>query len=281
MKALRIFLVILGLAGPLAARAAAHVDWLLDPSAFKARVARSADGGEVVLDNGLVRRAIRLTPNAATVSFENLMTGESIIRAVRPEACVGLDGVRYEIGGLGGQPVQGFLEPAWVETLKANPAAFQFAGLKTGQTQARFPWKKRREWMPKDAPWPPPGVSRRRRPGCRAIRAAENAVETRDRASRNPAGKRFSGSRHGRNRPGPNPVACARRSASAAGSRRRRRYTAGNPRRQAAAPATSSTPKPAVMEQRKAINAQTPRPASSKSFAVRVIIGSASRKQLL
>ena len=159
MKAPAIFVLVLGLAGPLAARAAARVDWLLDPSSFKAHVARSADGREVILDNGLVRRVVRLAPNAGTVSFENLMTGESIIRAVRPEARVVLDGVGYEIGGLGGQPVQGFLQPAWIETLKANPAAFQFAGLNTGQTQARFPWKKRREWMPKDAPWPPPGVS--------------------------------------------------------------------------------------------------------------------------
>ncbi len=103
--------------------------------------------------------SFRLAPNAATVSFENLMTGESIIRAVRPEACVVLDGVRYEVGGLRGQPLQSFLKPAWIETLKANPEAFQFAALKTGATEARFPWKKRREWMPKDAPWPPPGVS--------------------------------------------------------------------------------------------------------------------------
>ena len=66
---------------------------------------RSADGREVVLDNGLVRRVIRLAPNAATVAFENLMTGESIIRAVRPEASVVLDGVRYEVGGLRGQPI--------------------------------------------------------------------------------------------------------------------------------------------------------------------------------
>src|ERR1017187_8222486 len=156
MKALRVFLVILGLAGPFAARAAARVDWLLDPSSFKAHVARSADGREVILDNGLVRRVVRLASNAGTVSFENLMTGESIIRAVRPEARVVLDGVGYEIGGLGGQPVQGFLQPAWIETLKANLAAFQFAGLKTGQTQARFPWKKRREC---DDPSPPAPVA--------------------------------------------------------------------------------------------------------------------------
>jgi len=155
----KILLLLLGLAGPVAAHAAARADWLLDPSSFKARVVRSADGREVVLDNGLVRRVIRLAPNAATVSFENLMTGESIIRAVRPEARVVLDGVSYEIGGLGGQPVQSFLKPAWIETLAAKPDAFQLASLKTGQTEARFPWKQRTEWMPRDLPWPPPGVS--------------------------------------------------------------------------------------------------------------------------
>ena len=159
MKAPSIFLLLLAASGPVAANAAARVDWLLDPSSYKAQVVRSADGREVVLDNGLVRRVIRLAPNAATVAFENLMTEESIIRAVRPEASVVLDGVRYEVGGLRGQPTQSFLKPAWIESLKANPEAFQFASLKTGQTEARFAWKKRLEWMPKDVTWPPPGVS--------------------------------------------------------------------------------------------------------------------------
>ena len=67
------------------AAGATGADWLLDPSPFKAQVERSADGREVVLENGLVRRVIRLEPNAATITFDNLMTGESIIRAVRPE----------------------------------------------------------------------------------------------------------------------------------------------------------------------------------------------------
>jgi hypothetical protein len=152
-------LLLLAVAGPFTTRAAARADWLLDPSPYKAQVARSTDDREVVLDNGLVRRVIRLAPNAATVSFENLMMGESIIRAVRPEASVVLDGVRYEVGGLRGQPLQSFLKPAWIETLEANTNAFQFTSLKTGQTEARFPWKKRLDWMPKDVPWPPPGVS--------------------------------------------------------------------------------------------------------------------------
>lgn len=136
-----------------------RTDWLLDGAPYKARATASADGREVTLDNELVRRVFRLTPNATTVSFENLMTGESLLRAVRPEAILELDGVRYEVGGLTGQPVQNFLKPEWIDQLKANPGAFQFTGYHFGKTEARFAWKKHREWMSKDLPWPAPGVS--------------------------------------------------------------------------------------------------------------------------
>jgi hypothetical protein len=139
--------------------AAEKADWLLDGSSFKAQVKVGEGDRQVTLENGLVRRVFRLAPNAATVSFEDLMTGESLIRGVRPEAIVELDGTKYEVGGLGGQPVQNFLQPDWIEKLEANPDAFQFAGYKSGKTEARFAWRKRTEWMPRDMPWPPPGVS--------------------------------------------------------------------------------------------------------------------------
>lgn len=141
------------------ARAWSNPDWLLDPAPFKARIEPSADGRSIELNNGLVRRVIRLTPNAATVGFDNLGTGESILRAVEPEARLEFDGVKYNIGGLSGQPVENYLAAAWVAALTNEPGSFQFTSYKTGRTEARFPWKKRLEWMPADAPWPPPGVS--------------------------------------------------------------------------------------------------------------------------
>ena len=139
--------------------AAERPDWLLDGTAYQAQIQIAEQRHEVALDNGLVRRVFRLAPNAATVAFDNLMTGESFLRAVRPEALVELNAVRYEVGGLSGQPVQNFLKPAWSEHLAANPAAFKFKTYRTGRTEARFPWKKRQEWMARDTPWPPPGVS--------------------------------------------------------------------------------------------------------------------------
>lgn len=138
---------------------AATPDWLLDPSPFQARVTASADGREVALDNGLLRRVIRLAPNAATIAYDNLITGETIMRSVRPEARVELNGLNFDVGGLTGQPIHNYLDAAWVEKLRAEPGAFRFTRFATGKTRERFPWKKRLEWMPQDLPWPPPGVS--------------------------------------------------------------------------------------------------------------------------
>ena len=139
-------------------RQAPAADWLIDPLPFKARVVEDAPG-EVSLDNGLVRRTLRLAPNAATVAFDNLMTGESLLRSVRPEAIVELDGEKRPVGGVSGQPVHNYLDPSWIANLVADPASFRLEGWRAGRTAERFPWKKRSEWMPRDLPWPPPGVS--------------------------------------------------------------------------------------------------------------------------
>ena len=132
-------------------------DWLIDGSAYKAAVHRTSDTGELVLENGLVRRTFRLVPNAATVAFDNLVTGETLIRGVKPEAIIELDGVRYDVGGLKGQPNYAYLLPEWVDQLKADPAAFQFVGYEVGDPEERIQWKRVRHHAP-DAAWPPKGV---------------------------------------------------------------------------------------------------------------------------
>ncbi len=130
-------------------------DWLLNPNSFEAMVTQTEH--EVTLSNGLIRRVFRTTPNAATVGFDNLMTGETLLRAVRPEGSVTLNGIEYSIGGLAGQPNQAFLTAAWIDDLQADPKAFQFRGLSIGQPQPRMEWKRVRHHAP-DAHWPPSGV---------------------------------------------------------------------------------------------------------------------------
>lgn len=132
-------------------------DWMVDPSPYKARLSENRDSHELTLDNGLVRRVIRLQPNAATVSLENLTIGEHLLRAVAPEARVTIDGTAYPVGGLGGQPVQNYLKEEWLKDLKPLPGSWQFTGWEEHPMSKRMDWKKRPEWLARDFPWPPPG----------------------------------------------------------------------------------------------------------------------------
>ncbi len=134
-------------------------DWLITATPYQAGVWKSADGRELVLSNGLIRRSFRLSPNIATVAFDQLRTGQSLLRSPRPEAEVEIDGVRSPVGGLVGQPIQNHLRREWVDTLRSDPASWSGNGFDTGRIAERFPWKKRPDWMPQDRPWPPPGVS--------------------------------------------------------------------------------------------------------------------------
>jgi hypothetical protein len=135
------------------------VDWLVAPVATNAGVFRGNHPNEVVMTNGLMRRIWRLLPNAATVAMENLVTSETLLRSVRPEALVELEGVKYAVGGLDGQPVHNYLDRRWLDRTTANPTAFRFDSFHVGKTAERFPWKKHRAWMPQDMAWPPPGAA--------------------------------------------------------------------------------------------------------------------------
>src|SRR5262249_22746039 len=134
-------------------------DWLLDPKPFTAKITQTHSGKEVELNNGLVRRVIQLQPNAATVSIDNLATGESLLRSVRSEARVTLNGQPFEIGGLVGHPIHNYLDAKWLSQSTSSSIAFQFVGLQIAKTEPRFAWQKHHEWLTSDPPWPPPGAS--------------------------------------------------------------------------------------------------------------------------
>jgi hypothetical protein len=133
-------------------------DWLVAPAgSFPARIVRS--GGEVALDNGLIRRTFRLAPDAATVGLRNEMTDTEMLRAVKPEATLTIDGVPCAVGGLTGQPVGNYLKPEWLAEMKAADG-FRCVGVTDGATTERFPYKPRTAWLSQGkAAWPPHGVA--------------------------------------------------------------------------------------------------------------------------
>jgi len=168
MRPYRIALPIAALASPLLSAqlatlppcAAGHQrprDWLIAKTGAHAAVCRGAHANEIELSNGLIRRAWRIAPDAAAIALDNLSDGAALLRGVKPEAEVKLDGKTYNIGGLLGQPDYAYLQTGWLDQMTRDPAAFHFTGFETGKPVARMEWKRVRH--AEDLPWPPPGAS--------------------------------------------------------------------------------------------------------------------------
>lgn len=132
-------------------------DWLVTQFKEPVKIEKQQDGREIILSNGLISRTFRLRPNAATVAYDNLMTGESILRGVKPEAIIELDGQKYEVGGLKGQTEYAYLQPGTIDSLRNNPCAFQFSDFEIGDIKERFEWKRKR--YSARTTWPPTGKS--------------------------------------------------------------------------------------------------------------------------
>ena len=132
-------------------------DWLLDSSPFKAGVFRNENPGEIVMQNGLLRRTFKLNPNASTIGLDNLMTREAMLRAAEPEAVVTIDGKSFKVGGLRGQPDRAYLLPEWTAKLTNDPGAFQFEDFVVGKPESNIEWKQKRHHA--NLPWPLPGTT--------------------------------------------------------------------------------------------------------------------------
>jgi hypothetical protein len=132
-------------------------DYLIDAAACDASICRSPAGDQLVVQNGLIRRVWQVTPNGACVAFDNLMTGQSMLRSVRPEARLTVDGNTYDVGGLVGQPNHAYLTDEWIARMQSDPAAMQLVDVELGVPRERFAWGQVRRAAP-DARWPPQGV---------------------------------------------------------------------------------------------------------------------------
>ncbi len=101
-------------------------DWLIKPITEKAEIYFSSDGKEVVLYNGLVKRTFRITPDVACVDYINMIDGRQILRAIKPEARINLNGIDYNVGGLYGQKENAYIIREWVDQLKKGKDGFHY-----------------------------------------------------------------------------------------------------------------------------------------------------------
>ena len=101
-----------------------NFDWLITSEKSKAGIYASADQKSIIVANPMVSRTFRIFPNLATTNFINRMTGESMLRAVSSEGSIQIDGKKWMIGGLTGQPERGYLKEEWIEKMTTIPESF-------------------------------------------------------------------------------------------------------------------------------------------------------------
>ena len=119
-------------------------DWLIENIDQESKVIRAQNKKEIIISNGLISRTFRLTPNCATVGFNNLSTGESLLRGTRPEAIVTIDGKEYAVGGLEGQIEYAYLKKEWLDKMWSPEGAFQVQSFSISNIEERINWKNKR-----------------------------------------------------------------------------------------------------------------------------------------
>ena len=129
-------------------------DWLVDPRPYRAALRQQ--GNRIVLANGLVARTFVLEPNLACVALDQLSSGQTVLRAVEPEAVLVVDGTELAVGGLVGQPDRGFLREEWLVSMTADPRAFRLRSWWQEAVEERLAWRRGRG--DEGRPWPPAGV---------------------------------------------------------------------------------------------------------------------------
>lgn len=126
-------------------------DWLLTPEKSKAGIYRSPDGKSIVIANDMVARTFRIFPNLATTHLTNRMIGESMIRAVSGEGFLQINGKKWSIGGLSGQPERAYLKDEWIENMTTVPQSFLVEDFEIRPVGETLPWARNRWALNKKA----------------------------------------------------------------------------------------------------------------------------------
>jgi len=132
-------------------------DWLVEDVGTRAGAWIVPGKKELHFDNGLVRRSFRMVPAFGAFSFKRLGDGAELLRAVRPEAVLTLDGEEWNVGGLEGQPNHAFLTEAWLDELMPAARSLKLVGLEAREITERLAWQRPRHHAP-GAAWPSAGM---------------------------------------------------------------------------------------------------------------------------
>ena len=119
-------------------------DWLVHSFPSRARAYKDAKATSIILSNGLVKRTFRITPDIACVDFQNLVSGEQLIRSVKPEAVLIINGKNILWADSAGQKENAYLLPQWIDTLSRGESDFMVTDFKISALSPLLPWQSSR-----------------------------------------------------------------------------------------------------------------------------------------
>ncbi len=125
----------------------ASEDWLVKPVGSRAEVYQTQDKKNLVIFNGLVKRVFRITPNVACIDYTNMTNGQQLLRAIKPEAQLTINGTKYNVGGLKGQQEKAYLIPQWVDQFEIGNNDFVFQHYTIKELTPFVSWKPK-TWHP-------------------------------------------------------------------------------------------------------------------------------------
>ena len=114
-------------------------DWLINPISQKAQI--KVEQNKIELNNGLLKRQFVIGQNLACFDYVNLTNNQQLLRAIKPEARIKIDGTEYNIGGLLGQTEQAYLQTDWIQKLKKGKSDFVFKNYEVSEIKPRINWK--------------------------------------------------------------------------------------------------------------------------------------------
>lgn len=114
-------------------------DWLLSPVTQRASVEEK--GNTITLNNGLVRRTFAKAGNLACIDYTNLANNQQLLRSIKPEAKITINGKEYNVGGLRGQKENAYLLTQWVDKLQTGSEDFVMVKYAVEDLKPFINWK--------------------------------------------------------------------------------------------------------------------------------------------
>lgn len=114
-------------------------DWLVKPISEKSSIKMTDH--QIILDNGLLRRSFFIGENIGCYDYFNQSSQQQLIRSIKPEGRVKINGKNYHIGGLNGQTENAYLKPEWLKNFKKGSTDFIYQSAEIKPIEPFINWK--------------------------------------------------------------------------------------------------------------------------------------------